>query len=96
MQLSFHRAITVIAVAVGSLALLSGIAGTHILLYLCGITAIVAVHLPERKVEIFIDIRKLKFRLRLIPSAENRDHSQLDEGSLKELSEKPENQESSR
>ena len=77
MQFTFHQVITLVAVTGGSFSLYTGIAGMEILLYLCGVAIVVAATVPDRKVDIDLDLKGFKFGMRILPNnkADPSDHS---------------------
>jgi len=67
MQFTFHQVIALVAIAAGSFLMYSGIGGADILLFLIGITILVSVGIPKRKMEIDLRIKDFKFGIRSIP-----------------------------
>lgn len=70
MQFTFHQLISFVAIFGGSVSLYTGIAGEDILLYLCGAAIVAAATVPNRKVDIELDIKGFKFGMKLLPDNE--------------------------
>lgn len=67
MQFTFHQLISLVAITGGSISLYTGIAGKDVLLYLCGVAIVLAATVPNRKVDIDLDLKGFKFGMRILP-----------------------------
>ena len=50
----------------------NGTAGVEVFLYLCGVTILATVVIPNRRVDIGVQLRSFKLRLRSLPESEDR------------------------
>ena len=67
MQFTFHQIISLFAIIGGSVSLYTGIAGKDILLFLCGVAIVLATTVPNRKVDIDLDLKGFRFGMRILP-----------------------------
>ena len=55
----------------------NGTAGVEVFLYLCGVTILATVVIPNRRVDIGVQLRSFKLRLRSLPESVDRDTPKL-------------------
>ena len=67
MRFSYHQIITVLAIGSGFVLMFNGTAGVEVFLYLCGVTIVATVVIPNRRVDIGVQVRGFKLRLRSLP-----------------------------
>lgn len=56
----------------------NGTAGVEVFLYLCGVTILATVVIPNRRVDIGVQLRSFKLRLRSLPESEEVSSPRLD------------------
>ena len=78
MRLSYHKVITVLAIGSGFVLMFNGTAGVEVFLYLCGVTILATVVIPNRRVDIGVQLRSFKLRLRSLPESEEVSSPKLD------------------
>ena len=71
MRFSYHQVITVLAIGSGFVLMFNGTAGVEVFLYLCGVTILATVVIPNRRVDMGVQLRGFKFRIRSLPESEN-------------------------
>ena len=79
MRFSYHQVITVLAIGSGFVLMYNGTAGVEVFLYLCGVTIVATVVIPNRRVDIGIQLRSFKLRLRSLPESQERSPPRLDQ-----------------
>ena len=78
MRFSYHKVITVLAIGSGFVLMFNGTAGVEVFLYLCGVTIVATVVIPNRRVDIGVQLRGFKLRLRSLPASQETDAPRLD------------------
>ena len=78
MQFSYHQVITFLGIVSGFALLFSGTAGVDVLLYLCGVTILAAVVIPNRKIDLALQLKSFKLRLRSHSDTESTAQPRLD------------------
>ena len=79
MRFSYHQVITVLAIGSGFVLMFNGTAGVEVFLYLCGVTIVATVVIPNRRVDIGVELRSFKLRLRSLPESQKNGPPRLDQ-----------------
>ena len=86
MRFSYHQVITVLAIGSGFVLMYNGTAGVEVFLYLCGVTIVATVVIPNRRVDIGIELRSFKLRLRSLPESQKVSPPRLDRKASSDVS----------